>query len=95
MALLTEIEFPGVSALQYEQASETAGVRADHLPVGMLCHVAIVSDSSLRLVNLWEAREKMETFGQIMKSATGEAHFPRPSAPGRITETYNYGVALL
>jgi hypothetical protein len=93
MALLTEIEFVGVSALQYEQTSAATGIQQGNLPTGMLCHVAIVTESGLRLTNLWNTRQEMEAFGKIMHPAAREAGFPPPLAPSRITEIYNFDVA--
>lgn len=90
MALLMEIEFPGVTAEQYDEADKRAGTRSAQPPDGLLFHSATVTDAGLRVVDLWESREKLDAFMGRMIPITKESGFPDPKAPPALTEVHHH-----
>ncbi|MDX2650491.1 hypothetical protein ACFYYN_02020 [Streptomyces sp. NPDC001902] len=92
MPVLAEVEFPGVTALQYEEANHRAGFGPEHPPAGLLSHAAVITNEGLRLVNVWQSAQALEAFMEIMLPAAKESGFPEPSGPPRIAELYNFVV---
>ncbi|MDX6314737.1 MAG: hypothetical protein QOF84_4743 [Streptomyces sp.] len=90
MTILQEIAFPGVTALQYEEANQRAGVGADSPPAGLLAHTAVIDEHGLRMVNVWESTEAMETFVEVITPAAEEAGFPKSEGPPTVSEAYNF-----
>ncbi|MGC9538804.1 hypothetical protein [Streptomyces sp. UG1] len=87
MPLLLEIEYPGVTAEQYDEVQRTAGTRSGRTIEGLISHVAIVSDDGLRVLDVWESREAMEAFLPVIVPATKAAGFP--DAAPRLSQTHN------
>ncbi|MDX3238450.1 hypothetical protein PV392_22715 [Streptomyces sp. ME03-5709C] len=92
MPVLAEVEFPGVTALQYEEANHRAGFGPEHPPSGLLSHAAVITNDGLRLVNVWQSAQALEAFMEIMMPAAKESGFPEPSGPPRVSELYNFVV---
>ncbi|MDX2850095.1 hypothetical protein [Actinacidiphila glaucinigra] len=92
MPVLAEVEFPGVTALQYEEANHRAGFGPEHPPAGLLAHSAVITNEGLRLVNVWQSAQALEAFMEIMMAVAKESGFPEPSGPPRISELYNFVV---
>ncbi|MFJ5213428.1 hypothetical protein ACIP98_01830 [Streptomyces sp. NPDC088354] len=90
MTVLAEVEFPGVTALQYEEANHRAGFGPGHPPAGLLAHAAVITNDGLRIVNVWDSAEALEAYLVIMMPAAKESGFPEPSGPPRISELYNF-----
>ncbi|RAG86460.1 hypothetical protein DN069_06520 [Streptacidiphilus pinicola] len=90
MAILMEIDFPGVTAEQYDQADKRAGTRAAQAPDGLLFHSAIVTGAGLHVVDLWESREKLDAFMGRMMPVTKELGFADPKAPPEVTEVHHH-----
>lgn len=89
MAVLAEIEFPGVTAQQYDTADRRAGTRADRPIEGLLSHTAIITDEGLRVVDLWESAEACNAFfTQQLQPILNEQGFPEPSAPPKFSNVY-------
>ncbi|WP_037606036.1 hypothetical protein [Streptacidiphilus rugosus] len=88
MAVLMEIDFPGVTAEQYDELDKRAGTRADQLPDGVLFHCASVSSAGLHVVDLWESRAKFEAFMERLMPIAAEVGFPQPKAPPQLTEVH-------
>ncbi|WP_217245909.1 hypothetical protein [Streptomyces sp. AC602_WCS936] len=88
MALLMEIEYPGVTAEQYDEVQETAGTRSGRpAPGGLLGHLAVVTADGLRVVDVWESREALEAYLPVILPATKAAGFP--DAEPRLSEIHN------
>jgi hypothetical protein len=90
MALLMEMDFPGVTAEQYDEVDKRAGTRAAQPPDGLLFHSAIVTSAGLHVVDLWESREKLDAFMERMLPITKESGFPDPKAPPELTEVHHH-----
>ena len=90
MAVLMEIEFPGVTAAQYDSVDKAAGTRAAQPPAGLLFHTAIISGAGLRVVDLWESSGAFEAFLERLVPVIREAGLPDPPPP-KLTEVhYHY-----
>ncbi|MGC9381862.1 hypothetical protein [Streptomyces sp. MH13] len=87
MALLMEIEYPGVTAEQYDEVQDTAGTRSGRPAPGLLVHVAVVTADGLRVVDVWESREALEAYLPVIVPATQAAGFP--DASPRLSEIHN------
>lgn len=90
MALLMEIDFPGVTAEQYDEVDKRAGTRAPQPPDGLLFHSAVVTGAGLHLVDLWETRAKFDAFMERLMPIATEAGFPDPKAPPELTEVHHH-----
>ncbi|GAA1943650.1 hypothetical protein [Kitasatospora viridis] len=92
MAVLLQLDFPGVTAEQYDEVDKRAGSRAPQAPDGLLFHSAIVSGEGLHVVDLWESRAKLDAFMGRMLPITKEAGFPDPKGAPKVTEVHHHFV---
>ncbi|MFE2425982.1 hypothetical protein ACFXJ5_04350 [Streptomyces sp. NPDC059373] len=90
MTILQEIAFPGVTALQYEEANQRVGIGPGNPPAGLLAHTAVIDEHGLRIVNVWESAEAMEAFVEVITPASEEAGFPKSEGPPTVPEAYNF-----
>ncbi|MER5216602.1 hypothetical protein ABT063_40245 [Streptomyces sp. NPDC002838] len=91
MAVLMEIEFPGVTAQQYDTVDRRVGARADQPPEGLLFHTAIITDAGLRVIDLWESTEAFDAFFSRLQPVVEEVGYPEPSAPPKFSDVhYHY-----
>lgn len=82
MAVLIEAEFPGVTAQQYDAVDQRAGTRSGQPVAGLVCHSAMITDTGLRVVDVWESTEAFQAyFTQRLQPVLKEQGFPEPSAP--------------
>jgi hypothetical protein len=94
MAVAVELNFPGATTEQYDAAVELIGHGAtgtEHVG-GALFHWAAVTDDGVRVVDVWDSREKFEQFAQdrIGPAAT-QAGLPAPEI--EFVDIHNYLVA--
>ncbi|WP_217624385.1 hypothetical protein [Streptomyces sp. TRM64462] len=92
---MMEIEFPGVTAQQYDTVDRSAGARADQPPEGLLSHTAIITDAGLRVIDVWESTEACDAFfTQRLQPALEEHGYHEPSAAPTFSNVhYHYAVA--
>lgn len=90
MAVLMEIDFPGVTAEQYDELDKRAGTRAGQPPDGVLFRTAVVTSAGLHVVDLWESRAKFEAFMERLMPVAAEIGFPEPKAPPELTEVHHH-----
>ncbi|MGW1993917.1 hypothetical protein [Embleya sp. NPDC001921] len=91
MAILMQIDLPGVEKEQYEQLS--ARVRSGEIPAeGCLAHVAIPTDDGVRIIDLWESRAAMDAFTTRLMPVAEELGFPPSPAPPQVTEVHGYWI---
>jgi hypothetical protein len=62
MAILVRYAPPGLTAAQYDQASEKIQGALPWPPDGLILHVCFGSDGDMRVSEVWESREKLEAF---------------------------------
>ncbi len=91
MTILAQIELPGVTKEQYDAMH--ARIASGQVPAtGCLSHAAVVTDAGVRVIDLWESPEAMETFNGLLMPAVKDLGMPTPTVPPTVTEVYSYWV---
>lgn len=90
MALLLDIEFPGVTAEQYDSVDTAVGTRAAQPPAGLLFHAAVISDAGLRVTDLWDSAASLDAFMARLLPVLKEAGFPEGPTPKTTGVHYYY-----
>lgn len=88
MAVLMEIEFPGVTTQEYDAVDRRVGARSGQPPEGLLFHTAIVTETGLRVIDLWESTDAFRDFFTRLQPVVKEEGYPEPSAPPKITDVH-------
>ncbi|MYS91941.1 MULTISPECIES: hypothetical protein [Streptomyces] len=89
MAVLVEVEFSGVTAQQYDTVDQRVGARAERPPEGLLFHTAIITDTGLRVVDLWESTEACEAFiANRLQPVIREVGYPEPSSEPKFSNVH-------
>jgi hypothetical protein len=91
MAVAVQMDFDGATLDQYDEVIEKMGLTPKGpAPAGAISHFATMTDSGLRVVDVWETREQFEKFAQEQIGPfSAEAGF---SGPPRMQffEVHNY-----
>ena len=61
MAVVMQMEWPGVSAEQYDQLRGIVNWETDPAPGGIF-HVAFIDDGVFKVVDVWESPEQFQDF---------------------------------
>ena len=61
MAVVVRVDWPEVTAEQYEQARQIVNWEREN-PKGAIFHVASIANGGLRVVDVWETPEDFEAF---------------------------------
>jgi hypothetical protein len=91
MTIGVQIDFPGATLDQYDQAIERMG----YLPGGPsarheLFHWVTKTDSGIRVVDVWDSREAYEEFAEErIRPVASEVGIPEPPKV-QFFEVYNY-----
>jgi hypothetical protein len=65
MAVGIQMDFEGGSYDQYDEVLRSMGLSPTGPgPAGLISHYATMSDSGLRVVDVWQTREEFEKFAQ-------------------------------
>src|SRR5438105_1751898 len=64
MAVLMIAEMKGATPELYEQVNQSMGVDSDHLPDGLIQHVAGRTDDGLLAVDVWDSEESFARFAE-------------------------------
>ena len=65
MAVAVEMNFAGATLAQYDQAISLMGLTAGGAgPPGMISHWIAATDAGTHVVNVWESKERYETFAR-------------------------------
>ena len=65
MAVAVQLDFEGATLEQYDEVCKKMGLTPKGSgPAGSISHFATMTDSGLRVVDVWETREQFETFAQ-------------------------------
>lgn len=91
MAIAVQLDFPGATLDQYEAACKLMGLTPKGPgPAGSISHFATMTDSGLRIVDVWETREQFDKFGQEqIGPITQQVGFPGPPEI-QFFEVHNY-----
>jgi len=76
---------------QYDQASKeifNGTLQPKELPDGLWSHVAAATDDGVKVVDVWESKEKFEAFGAKLMPALEHAQVP-PTEP-KFYEVHNF-----
>ena len=94
MAIAVIIDLAGATLEQYDQLIERMGFRKGGAgPPGLLFHWVTKSDDGIRVVDVWEDRERFERFSQDTAGPLGEeVGFPSPPRI-RYCEVHSYVTA--
>ena len=65
MAVAVQMDFDGATLAQYDQVCQKMGLTPKGPgPAGAISHFATMTDTGLRVVDVWETREQFEKFAQ-------------------------------
>ena len=65
MAVAVQLDFEGATLEQYDAVCQKMGLTPRGAgPKGAISHFATMTDSGLRVVDVWESREQFDTFAQ-------------------------------
>lgn len=65
MAVAVQMDFDGASLDQYDQVCSRMGLKPEGPgPAGSISHFATMTESGLRIVDVWESKERFENFAQ-------------------------------
>ena len=82
MPILVRYAPPGLTVAQYDQVSEKVQATLDWPPDGLILHASFGSDGAMRVSEVWESREKLESFQQklmpVLKDAGVDAQTNEP-----------------
>jgi heme-degrading monooxygenase HmoA len=79
MAVVLRLEVPGGTVEQYNQVNDVLGIQGDDsAPDGLIFHVAGKTDDGILIVDVWESKEKLDTFfekaGPALHAGDGSQH---------------------
>jgi hypothetical protein len=63
MAVVMRMEWPEVTAEQYEEARKVVHWE-DDVPAGAIFHVAFFDEGGFKVVDVWESEEDFQTFAE-------------------------------
>jgi hypothetical protein len=73
MPILIRYHPPGLTKAQYEQVGQKLQEVGQWPPDGLILHVGFGSDGDMRVSEVWESREKLESFQQRLMPVLQEA----------------------
>ena len=91
MAIAVDLNFPGATADQYDEAVRLIGHGPAGTPHvgGALFHWAAVTSDGVRVVDVWDSREQFERFSQEkIVPAVQQAGMPAPEI--EFIDVHNY-----
>ena len=91
MAVAVQLDFEGGTLEQYDQVCKLMGLTPKGPgPAGAISHFATLTDSGLRVVDVWESKEQFETFAQEkIGPLSQQAGLPGPPET-QFFEVHNY-----
>ena len=66
MAILVRFHPTSMSAAQYDAVGEKLEAAGKWPPDGLLAHVSFGPSDDLRVSEIWDSREQMEAFGEVL-----------------------------
>lgn len=65
MVVAVQMDFDGATLEQYDEVCQRMGLTpVGPGPAGAISHFATLTDSGLRVVDVWETKEQFDTFAQ-------------------------------
>ena len=91
MAIAIQIDIPGVTLEQYDEAVEIAGfLPGGPLPPGALFHWVAKANDGIRIVNVWESRERYDTFAGTQADIIKQIGVDLASIAVEFFDVHNY-----
>ena len=94
MAVAVEVNFPGATIAQFDEAIKIIGAvpGGRHPGEGALFHWATQTDSGVRVTDVWETKEQFERFREdVIVPNSGRAGLPEPEF--RVIDVHEYMTA--
>ncbi len=66
MAIMAIFEIEGMTTQKYDQTFKDLGAKNATSPEGLLYHVASSTDTGMVVVAVWESKEKMDQFRDVL-----------------------------
>jgi hypothetical protein len=91
MAIMMVMHVKGGTLEQYDQATKEVfdgTLQPAQLPDGLLSHTAAKSDDGIKVVDVWESKEKFDAFGAKLMPALQHANMPEVQP--MIYEVHNF-----
>jgi hypothetical protein len=91
MAVAIQIDIPGVTLEQYDEAIEIAGfLPGGPLPPGALFHWVTKTENGIRIVNVWASREAFDQFSETQVDIIREMGVDPSSLTVQFFDVHNY-----
>jgi hypothetical protein len=82
MAVMLMGKVPGLDADTYDAINKEMGFPDQNKPDGLISHTAAQADGGMEIVDVWESREKFDSFMESMlMPAMGKVGIPIPDNP--------------
>jgi len=91
MAVAIQIDIPGATLEQYDEAIEIAGfLPGGDLPPGALFHWVTKTDDGIRIVNVWASRAAFDQFAETQVDIIEEIGIDPSSLKVQFFDVHNY-----
>lgn len=91
MAVAVQLDFEGATLDQYDEVCKRMGLTPKGPgPKGVISHFATMTDSGLRVVDVWASREQFETFAQEQIGPLSQAVGMTSPPKMQFFEVHNY-----
>jgi hypothetical protein len=91
MAIVVQIDVPGITLERYDEAIEVAGfLPGGPLPAGGLFHWVAKTDDGIRIVNVWASRELFDKFAETQAAIIKEIGVNPASLEMQFLDVHNY-----
>lgn len=91
MAIAIQIDIPGVTLERYDEAVEIAGfLPGGPLPPGALFHWVTKANDGIRIVNVWDSRDRYDLFAARQAEIIQEIGVELTSMEVKFFEVHNY-----
>ena len=90
MAVAVQMDFDGATLDQYDEVLKKMGLtHKGPGPAGAISHFATMTDSGLRVVDVWETKEQFDKFAQDQIGPfSAEVGIPAPQT--QVFDVHNY-----
>ncbi|MFK8909447.1 hypothetical protein [Streptomyces sp. YS-3] len=91
MAILMQVELPGVTTDQYDALHAKLRDLPGNPFEGCLAHICVQTGGGLQITDLWESEEAMRKFMSIVTPLAAETDLPQGPEP-KVSRVHNHQV---